>query len=113
MLIDLKNSKLLVYFGTKSDVTIPSSVTSIGDYAFWGCASLKSIVIPSSVTSIGDLVFRYCSSLESIIIPEDSVERFKVILPRFWWNKLYYLKKAVDIKELDRIRESYYSDLPF
>lgn len=32
--------------------TIPSSVTSIGDYAFSWCTSLTSVTIPDSVTSI-------------------------------------------------------------
>lgn len=32
---------------------IPSSVTSIGAYAFYECSDLKNITIPSSVTSIG------------------------------------------------------------
>ena len=36
-----------------TSVTIPNSVTSIGDYAFWYCTSLTSVTIPNSVTSIG------------------------------------------------------------
>ena len=47
---------------------IPNSVTSIGDYAFHGCDSLKSITIPNSVTSIGDNAFEYCFSLTSVTI---------------------------------------------
>ena len=48
---------------------IPSSVTSIGDYAFWYCDSLSEIVIPSSVTSICDSAFSDCCSLSEIVIP--------------------------------------------
>jgi hypothetical protein len=48
---------------------IPSSVTSIGDYAFNSCTSLSSITIPNSVTSIGDGAFQLCTSLTSITIP--------------------------------------------
>ena len=50
-------------------VTIPPSVTSIGDYAFSGCSSLSSVTIPPSVTSIGDYAFSGCSSLSSVTIP--------------------------------------------
>ena len=46
------------------------SVTSIGDYAFYGCSSLTDINIPSSVTSIGDWAFKNCSSLTAITLPE-------------------------------------------
>ena len=52
-----------------TSINIPSSVTSIGEYAFWGCSSLPSINIPYSVTSIGGRAFAYCSSLTSINIP--------------------------------------------
>ena len=36
-------------------MTIPDSVTSIGDGAFSGCSGLTSVTIPDSVTSIGDM----------------------------------------------------------
>ena len=50
---------------------IPSSVTSIGEYAFSGCIALTSINIPSSVTSIGVGTFNNCSGLTSITIPSN------------------------------------------
>ena len=51
-------------------ITIPNSVTSIGDSAFYECGSLTSIVLPDSVTSIGYYAFGGCSSLTSITIPD-------------------------------------------
>ena len=60
------------------DVVIPESVTydgntysvtSIGDYAFYGCSEIKRFTIPNSVTSIGSSAFRDCSGLTSIVIP--------------------------------------------
>ncbi|MBO4572489.1 MAG: leucine-rich repeat protein [Clostridia bacterium] len=49
-------------------ITIPDSVTSIGDYAFMWCNSLTSVIIPDSVTSIGERAFYGCSSLTSVTI---------------------------------------------
>ncbi len=46
----------------------PYSVTSIGYGAFSWCSGLTSVTIPNSVTYIGD-AFRYCSGLTSITIP--------------------------------------------
>lgn len=54
-----------------TSVTIPNSITSIGDYAFSGCLVLTSLKIPDSVTSIGDYAFGGCASLTSVAIPDD------------------------------------------
>ncbi len=51
------------------EVTLPNSVKSIDDYAFYNCINLKSITISSSVTSIGKSAFDTCNSLTSITIP--------------------------------------------
>ena len=51
-----------------TSVTIPNSVTSIGNGAFSGCFGLTSVTIPNSVTSIGEYAFSDCSSLTSVTI---------------------------------------------
>ncbi len=60
------------FFGCDSlrSISIPNSVTSIESAAFADCSNLKSVSIPESVTKIGDAAFEYCSSLKSIDIPE-------------------------------------------
>lgn len=78
---------------TLTDIMIPETVETIGDYAFAGCTSLgafipnagttskvpakapsrtgeTTIVIPEGVTSIGEYAFKDCESLTSIIIPD-------------------------------------------
>lgn len=53
---------------------IPDDVTSICDYAFNGCATLTSIAIPSSVTTIGEDAFYFCGHvLTSIKVDESNV----------------------------------------
>ena len=48
--------------------TIPDSVTTIGDYAFYYCTSLTSVDIPDSVMEIGEEAFSSCYSLTSVTI---------------------------------------------
>jgi Flp pilus assembly protein protease CpaA len=52
-----------------TSVQLPTSITSIGDNAFYNCSGLTSLTIPNSVITIGDNAFYYCSGLTSLIIP--------------------------------------------
>ena len=54
----------------RTEYTIPDSVTSIGNFAFYNCSSLTSITIPDSVASIGNSAFYNCSSLTNIKLPD-------------------------------------------
>jgi len=49
-----------------TEIIIPNSVTSIGEYAFVDCRDLEYVTIGSSVTSIGVQAFANCSSLSSV-----------------------------------------------
>ena len=55
-----------------ASLTLPSSVTEIGESAFRGCSSLASLTLPSSVTSIGKSAFEGCSGLTSIYVSWES-----------------------------------------
>lgn len=46
---------------------LPSSLTSVGSYAYQGCYSLKTLDIPSSLTVLNDYAFAGCYNLSSIV----------------------------------------------
>lgn len=54
--------------GNQMNVTIGNDVESIGDAAFYNCSLLTKIVITDNVLSIGDSAFLGCSSLNSVTI---------------------------------------------
>ena len=53
-----------------TSVTIPDSVTTIGDGVCQDCSGLTSVTIPDNVTSIGRYAFAWCESLTSVTIPD-------------------------------------------
>lgn len=58
-----KNRKL-------TSITIPASVTRIGDCAFAGCTNLTTVVLGNGLLEIGEYAFSSCSSLTSIALPQ-------------------------------------------
>lgn len=68
------------YFGPFSDcvglksITIPNSITKIGNGAFYGCTGLTDVNIPNSITEIGSNAFYYCTNLKDINIPDSVSE---------------------------------------
>ena len=68
ILYNKDETTLIAYPSATGKITIPGSVTTIGESAFFGCNSLTSVTISDSVTYIGEGAFRDCSSLESVVI---------------------------------------------
>ena len=71
--IVVKDGILLKYTGDESSITIPNSVVSIGNSAFYGCSSLTSVTISNSVTSIENYAFDGCSGLTKVILNSNSI----------------------------------------
>ena len=59
--------------GKSGEYNVPEGVTSIEDYAFYGCRNLSLISFPESLSSIGKYAFSGCTSLNSLSLPEGLV----------------------------------------
>ena len=69
ILFNKDQSTLIQYPGGKAgSYTIPKSVTSIGEHAFYFCPGLTNVTIGNSVTSIGRSAFARCPGLTSVTI---------------------------------------------
>lgn len=76
---DDKVATLVKYKGNADTVSVPSAilvdgeiytVNQIGDEAFSGCASLKSVKLPSDIKGYGKLAFKNCTALEFIFVSQ-------------------------------------------
>ncbi|MBE6197525.1 MAG: hypothetical protein E7141_02475 [Rikenellaceae bacterium] len=63
-----RGAKLYLNGSELTDITIPSDITEIKQYAFCGCTSLTSVTIGNSVTSIGDYAFEGCTALKDVYV---------------------------------------------
>ena len=52
-----RDKKIFRYNGTDADVVVPKGVEIIGKSAFESCSSLKEVTIPSTVKHIGEYAF--------------------------------------------------------
>jgi hypothetical protein len=69
VLFDKSQASLIQYpSGVAGPYTIPDSVTSIGDYAFYSRENLTEVTIPNSVTTIGYAAFASCTGLTNVSI---------------------------------------------
>jgi len=79
-------------FENLKGVSIPDSVTSIGEGAFAFCTNLVEVIFPASLKTIGDAAFFGCESLVALELPNGVVSigenafvcesLFSVILPK-------------------------------
>ncbi len=57
--------------GTVTNVVVGEEITSVGDYAFYNCSTIRQVQLPKSLTTLGTRAFRGCSALESVNLPEN------------------------------------------
>ncbi len=69
-----KDKSLLINCPEKNSIkeyTIPDSVKTIDERAFYFCQNLEEVTIPDRVTEIGYQAFYYCQNLTSVDFPEN------------------------------------------
>ncbi len=70
-----KDGSMLLTCPVAGNVTIPSTVTKIEDYAFYYNDNLKQIVIPQSVAEIGEGAFGNCGQLSKVSVEGEGLQR--------------------------------------
>lgn len=60
------------YLSTITSIEIPNTVTSIGEMAFLGCTSLKSVKFSTGVAKIDKNAFGSCSALREVQVAKDN-----------------------------------------
>jgi len=51
-------------------ISIPNTVTNMGEMTFYRCDNIERVTLPSSIKEIGSLMFYSCPDLQSVVIPE-------------------------------------------
>ncbi len=70
----INGTTLTKYLGTDTYVSLPDTITTIGDEAFSGNETLTSLTIPDSVTQISYNAFKNCTALTQVILPDSVVK---------------------------------------
>lgn len=50
-------------------ISIPTSVKTIGNIAFYNCKQMEEVSLPQGLTTIGNSAFRYCEKLNNVVLP--------------------------------------------
>ena len=84
-------------------MTLPSSVTSISDYAFYGCSGLNSIyVYPENLPELGTDIFDGCNAQNcTVYVPKGTYDAYKS-------SEFGYFEKIVefDASGIDKVTTS-------
>lgn len=70
---DYTSARETPWFSDRADIrkiVVQNGVTSIGNYAFYGCENVTSVTLPATVTQIGKLAFYGCRNLSSLTLPD-------------------------------------------
>ncbi|WP_255882191.1 MULTISPECIES: leucine-rich repeat protein [unclassified Ruminococcus] len=92
-----------------SEITLPKSVVSIGNYAFAGCTNLMLVSIPESkLKSVGNFAFAGCSYLDHI---EDWSSNIEFVGERAFDDTLWYKSNSAGPVYLGKVVIGYIGDM--
>ena len=86
-------------------VNLPGGLETIGDYSFDNCSGLIEINVPDSVKSIGKRCFQSCNKLSTAILPDALIE-----IPEFVFSGCSSLKEIVLPSKLETIGQYAFSE---
>ena len=86
-----------LYFNI-TEVTIPSSIKQIEDYAFANCKELTDIELPDGLETLGEGAFANCEKLSKVVLPE-SVSAFSSVTVDFQWLEDFIDREPVAVFE--------------
>ena len=72
----LAKRHLLINDIDTEELTVPESVTTLKDYAFYGCSNIVTVTLPATLIQIGEHTFDDCESLQKIRVPMNKKEEF-------------------------------------
>ena len=90
-------------------VIIPDTVTSIGEYAFYGCTGIKNIDLPENLENIEKYAFNN-TGLETITIPNNVKTIYR---NSFIGMKDIYVDNLKEDVEIKDITYTYYTNSPY
>jgi hypothetical protein len=74
VLFNKAQTTLVAFPGSRGGgYTVPNSVVTVGDYAFYLCGNVTNVMLPDGVTTIGNYAFNYCTNLASVKIPDSVI----------------------------------------
>ena len=92
---ETKTTLLACFAAATGEVTLPKSVTSIGDYAFRYCDSITSVTsLSCTPPSCGYGVFYDTPSLKTLVVPSNSLASYKSASP---WKDFTSFEKCLSI----------------
>ncbi len=74
---DGEEKTVVNYVGKDTKPVLPTGITALNSYAFYGCDQIAEIELPDGLTEIGESVFDGCDELKKMTIPMTAIDAIK------------------------------------